>query len=97
MGENIFPMNVEMLLSVLYLSQNSLEIIKQDLRNLRDKEPHSAIYNEYDQVLDEIERLTDMIKVIFYKRAYHILMEYWDSLPDERKAEIDKKLKEMGL
>jgi len=24
-------------------------------------------------------------------------MEYWDSLPDEEKPTIDKKLKELGL
>lgn len=32
-----------------------------------------------------------------YKIAYKILMEYWDSLPDEEKPEIDKRLKELGL
>jgi len=32
-----------------------------------------------------------------YKKAYDILMEYWDSLPDEEKPTIDKKLKELGL
>ena len=32
-----------------------------------------------------------------YRQAYLILMEYWDSLPDEEKPEIDKRLKECGL
>jgi len=32
-----------------------------------------------------------------YETAYYILMEYWDSLPEERKEEIDKELKECGL
>jgi len=32
-----------------------------------------------------------------YETAYHILMEYWDSFPEERKEEIDKELKECGL
>ena len=31
-----------------------------------------------------------------YKKAYQILMEYWDSLPDEEKEEIDQRLKECG-
>lgn len=32
-----------------------------------------------------------------YKKAYYILMDYWDSLPDEEKEYIDKKLKDCGL
>jgi len=32
-----------------------------------------------------------------YRKAYDIFMEFWDSLPDEEKPEIDKKLKELGL
>tara|TARA_R110002020_G_scaffold81097_1_gene201767 strand:+ start:584 stop:718 length:135 start_codon:yes stop_codon:yes gene_type:complete len=32
-----------------------------------------------------------------YQTALGILMEYWDSLPDEEKPKIDKRLKEMGL
>ena len=32
-----------------------------------------------------------------YEKAYHILMEYWDSMPDDQKDDIDKRLKEVGL
>lgn len=32
-----------------------------------------------------------------YREAYDILMEYWDSLPDEEKEDIDSRLKEIGL
>jgi hypothetical protein len=28
-----------------------------------------------------------------YKEAYNILMEYWDSLPDEEKESIDRRLR----
>jgi len=28
-----------------------------------------------------------------YEKAYNILMDYWDSLPDEEKPKIDKRLK----
>ena len=31
-----------------------------------------------------------------YEKAYNILMEYFDYLPDEDKVEIDKRLKEVG-
>tara|TARA_R110000751_G_scaffold181523_2_gene288207 strand:+ start:257 stop:388 length:132 start_codon:yes stop_codon:yes gene_type:complete len=36
-------------------------------------------------------------KMIDYKEAYNILMEYWDSLPDEEKEDIDRRLKKCGL
>ena len=32
-----------------------------------------------------------------YKEGFNILMEYWDSLPDEEKPEIDERLKKVGL
>ena len=32
-----------------------------------------------------------------YESAYHILMEYWDSFPDEEKPEIHKRLQGLGL
>ena len=32
-----------------------------------------------------------------YKEGFNILMDYWDSLPDEEKGNIDKKLREIGL
>lgn len=32
-----------------------------------------------------------------YHKAYTILMDYWDSLPDEQKEHIDAELKECGL
>ncbi len=32
-----------------------------------------------------------------YEKKYHLFMEYWDSMPDEEKANIDKRLKRVGL
>ena len=32
-----------------------------------------------------------------YKEGFDLLMEYWDSLPDEAKPELNKKLTELGL
>ncbi len=37
------------------------------------------------------------MKMTDYKKAYNILMEYWDSLPDEEKEDIDKRLTECGV
>ena len=41
-----------------------------------------------------INKLEDLIK---YQHGFDILMEYWDSLPDEQKPDIDRRLKEIGL
>lgn len=32
-----------------------------------------------------------------YEEAFNLLMEYWDSLPDEEKPRIDKDLKKLGF
>jgi len=32
-----------------------------------------------------------------YKKAYEILMEYWDLFPEEERKTIDKRLQECGL
>ena len=32
-----------------------------------------------------------------YKKAYNILMDYWDSIPDQDKKEVDQELKKLGL
>jgi predicted CopG family antitoxin len=32
-----------------------------------------------------------------YKKGFEILMEYFDSISDEEKEEVDKRLKEVGL
>jgi len=32
-----------------------------------------------------------------YKKAYDILMEYFDSISDEEKPKVAKQLKELGL
>jgi len=38
-----------------------------------------------------------MIKKENYVRAYNILMDYFDSIPDEEKPIVDKQLKRLGL
>ncbi len=32
-----------------------------------------------------------------YQKGFKILSEYWDSLPDEVKEQVDNQLKEVGL
>ena len=34
---------------------------------------------------------------IDYKKGYFILEEYFDSIPDEEKEDVDRRLKECGL
>ena len=32
-----------------------------------------------------------------YKKGYNILMEYFDSIPDEEKEDVDEQLNKIGL
>ena len=32
-----------------------------------------------------------------YKKAYEILIEYFNDIPDEDKPDVDKRLKKLGL
>lgn len=34
---------------------------------------------------------------IKYEKAYFILMEFWDSIDDEEKPKVDKRLRRLGL
>ena len=50
------------------------------------------------KVKSDFDKITDlMAELEKYKKAYHILMEYWDSISDEEKPIANKKLKELGL
>ena len=42
----------------------------------------------------EEKYLDELLK---YQEAYHILMDYWDLLPDEEKKESHKRLGKIGL
>ena len=42
----------------------------------------------------EKKYLDELLK---YHEAYHILMDYWDLLPDEEKKESHKRLGKLGL
>ena len=42
----------------------------------------------------EEKYLDELLK---YHEAYHILMDYWDLLPDEEKKESHKRLGKLGL
>ena len=44
-----------------------------------------------------IKKMKLKIKKPDYKKAFNILMNYWDSLPDDEKLEIDKKLRKCGV
>ncbi len=46
------------------------------------------------EMVKEEKYLDELLK---YQEAYHILMDYWDSFPDERKNHIHKRLEKLGL
>ena len=46
----------------------------------------------------EKERKKILKELYKYKKAYQILMEYWDYLPEDKiRKEVDKRLKEVKL
>jgi len=52
-----------------------------------------------EDYIDHINELKDFhIKEKHrYKKGFNILLEYWDSLPEEEKENIDERLTECGL
>ena len=46
---------------------------------------------------DKDEYAKHLEELIKYQYAYDILMEYWDSFPDEEKPIIHKRLEGLGL
>lgn len=43
------------------------------------------------------ELATHVARALKYYSAYQYLMEHFNSLPDEEKPKLDKRLKEIGL
>ena len=67
-----------------------------------------SIMDDYDvgvcaKCKKELESLPPGIEEIIpdivpdYEKAYHLLAEYWDYVPDEDKQELSKKLTELGV
>jgi hypothetical protein len=46
------------------------------------------LFDTVDKLLNKVDRL---------RKGYDILIEHWDSFPDEEKPKIDKKLRKLGL
>jgi len=44
-----------------------------------------------------LEKKTGSVGKPDYKKAYEILIEYFDSISDEEKPKVDKELKKVGL
>ena len=61
--------------------------------------------NRYSQkeIIKEINRLKDIeiafndTKICNYEKAYNVLMDYFDYIPEDEKENLDKQLKELGL
>ena len=45
----------------------------------------------------EIHITESRVVINKYEKGYELLMEYWDSLPDDEKQDIHNKLKKIGL
>ena len=54
--------------------------------------------NLYDAFMDVCEEVFGSVTTLErYKRGYHILMEYFDSISDEERPKVDAQLKSLGL
>ena len=42
-------------------------------------------------------RTSEQLKLIKYKKAYNILMDYFDYIPEEEKEKVSEQLDEVGL
>jgi hypothetical protein len=69
------------------LNSNMSEDIKEGLHNM---------LSEIDAFTEKGEMVLLKSKTPDYKKAYNILMDYWDSLPDDEKENIDEELKKVG-
>ncbi|RLF28007.1 MAG: hypothetical protein DRN05_04815 [Thermoplasmata archaeon] len=73
--------------------KRAIEIIKASvIETYGDKEADIFAVGLVQKLEEE-----GLINQLKYKDGFYILMEYWDSLPDEMKPEIDRKLKKLGL
>jgi len=50
--------------------------------------PEEVIQGEVNYLQSQLDR---------YKKGYDILMEYWDSIPDEEKEEVHRRLNNLGI
>ena len=66
--------------------------------NMTRKQVIDIISNNPDYFLDNLMTIEEYNSTSpNYEKAYNLLMEYWDSIADEEKEELDKRLKECGL
>jgi len=70
------------------------ETIMVDWDNIGDTE---LTEEEHDLVDDWVKEFKYDTQTPDYKKAFEILMEYFDSISDEEKPKIDERLKEIGL
>ena len=53
-----------------------------------EQTPEQVIADEADYLQSQLNR---------YKEGYNILMEYWDSIPDEEKDDVSRRLNNLGI
>ena len=70
------------------------ETIVVDWDNIGDTE---LTDEEYDLVDDWVKNFKYDTQTPDYKKAFNILMKYFDSISDEEKPKVDEQLKKLGL
>ena len=56
---------------------------------------HDILNDEIWEQKETIKKLKKEVKK--YQSGFNILMEYWDSIHDSEKEDVDKRLKKLGL
>jgi hypothetical protein len=51
------------------------------------------------QLFDDIDKTNDetIVELVKYRHAYDIFMEYWESMPEDKRIEANKRLEGLGL
>ena len=73
---------------------------KETIKEFTDeelKDERKIIINEISRRKFNADLKLTMDELDKYKRAYEILMQYWDSLPDEEKPKIDEEFRGIGI
>ena len=63
--------------------------------NRNEHDTQTILNNDYlKELINMKKKIKDLEK---YKEGFFILMEYWDSMPDEEKIHIHEKIEVLGL
>lgn len=72
---------------------NEKDVLQDVLQLVRNIKGNNDIVEDILDLLNK-KQFTNNIN---YEKAYNVLMDYFDYIPEEEKENLDKQLKELGL